>query len=370
MKNLIEGIRPVMLMGPGPSCVHPSVYHALSRPTLGHLDKYFITIMDDIKEMLRTVMSTKNNMTLPMSGTGSSGMETAFVNTIEKGDRVLIIVNGVFSTRMVDVAERLGAQVDRIDFDWGKPIIIETVKEKLKDKKYDIVGIVHAETSTGVVNPVAEISKLLGGQSIYIVDCVTSLGGMPVNVDEWGADVCYSGTQKCLSVPPGLAPITFSDKAVDKIMSRETKVPNWYLDISLLASYWDGNTRVYHHTAPINMLYGLYQALHLLLEEGLENSFARHQKCHLLLVDGLKKLGLEMFVDEPYRLPMLNLVSVPEGVDEAALRARLINEFDIEIGAGLGALAGKVIRIGIMGHTANEENIDRLLKALAVCLGK
>ncbi len=368
MKNLLEDIRPTLLMGPGPSCVHPATYWALSRPTLGHLDGYFIRIMDEIKEKLRHVMGTRNAMTVPLSGTGSAGMEAAFANTVEKGDRVLVLVNGVFGTRMADVAARLGAQVDRLDFEWGRPVDLQAVRQKLEEKQYEIVAIVHAETSTGVANPVAEVGKLLGGRALYIVDCVTSLGGMPVELDAWGADVGYSGTQKCLSCPPGLSPITFSEKAMAKIASRKEKVPNWYLDIGLLTSYWSGNKRVYHHTAPINMLYGLYQALQLLEEEGLEQAFARHARCHALLVEGLQALGLAMVVEEPYRLPMLNLVSVPDGVGEAALRDRLLSEYGIEIGAGLGPLAGKVVRIGLMGHTAREENVQRLLGALASCL--
>jgi len=368
LKNLLEDIRATLLMGPGPSCVHPATYHAMSRSTLGHLDPYFIEIMDSIKEKLRSVMGTKNNITVPMSGTGSSGMEAAFVNTVERGDRVLILVNGVFGTRMVDVAERLGAQVDRLDFDWGTAVIPEKVAEALDKQSYNIVAVVHAETSTGVCNPVGEIGRILNGKALYCVDCVTSLGGIPVELDKWGADMSYSGTQKCLSCPPGLSPMTFSEKAMEKISARKSKVPNWYLDLTLLTSYWSGSKRTYHHTAPINMLYGLYQSLLLLEEEGFENAFARHRSCHEMLVKGLEKLGLSMFVEPGSRLPMLNLVSVPEGVDEAALRSRLLNEFAIEIGAGLGPLAGKVIRIGLMGHTARAENVERLLSAMEICL--
>ena len=368
MGNLLEGINPTLLMGPGPSCVHPATYHALGLPTIGHMDPYFIRIMDEIKDMLRAIMGTKNMMTVPISGTGSAGMETAFVNAVEKGDRVLVLVNGVFGTRMADVAGRLGAQVDRLDFDWGCPVDVGAVKRQLDENEYDVVAIVHAETSTGVANPANEVGKILAGRALYIVDCVTSLGGMPVALDAWGADIGYSGTQKCLSCPPGLAPITLNEKAMAKIRNRKDKVPNWYLDINLLTSYWEGNSRVYHHTAPVNMIYGLYQSLSLISEEGLEKSFARHALCHEMLVEGLKKLGLDMFVEKPYRLPMLNLVTVPGGLDEAALRNRMLNEFHIEIGAGLGVLAGKVFRIGLMGHTAREENVRRLLDVLEVCL--
>jgi len=240
MKNLLENVQPTLLMGPGPSCVHPATYNAISRQTLGHLDPYFIEIMDGIKENLRAVMGTKNNITVPLSGTGSSGMEAAFVNLVEKGDKVLVLVNGVFGKRMVDVAQRLGAEVEEVEFEWGTPVCIKKAKECLTSKTYDIVAIVHAETSTGVKNPVAEVGKLINGKSLYIVDCVTSLGGMEVSLDKWGADVGYSGTQKCLSCPPGLSPITFSERAMAKIANRKNKVPNWYLDMNLLTSYWGG----------------------------------------------------------------------------------------------------------------------------------
>jgi len=336
--------------------------------TIGHLDPYFIEIMDGIKASLRTVMGTKNNVTVPLSGTGSSGMEAAFVNLVERGDKVLVLVNGVFGKRMVDVAQRLGAEVDELEFEWGTPVLVDKVSSQLKEKDYDIVAIIHAETSTGVRNPVAEVGKLIDGKALYIVDCVTSLGGIEVSLDEWGADLSYSGTQKCLSCPPGLSPITLNERAMEKLNNRKTKVPNWYLDMGLLTSYWGGAKRVYHHTAPINMMYGLYQSLHLLLEEGLENSYARHLACHNQLAAGLQELGLELPVEPAYRLPMLNAVSVPEGVDEAALRNRLLSEFLIEVGAGLGPLAGKIIRIGVMGHTARPENVERLLAALKQCL--
>jgi len=368
MKNLLENIQPMLLMGPGPSCVHPATYQALSRGTLGHLDPYFIKIMDDIKVNLRTVMGTKNNVTVPLSGTGSSGMEAAFVNLVEKGDKVLVLVNGVFGKRMVDVAQRLGAEVDELEFEWGTPVLTDKVKEQLAKKEYDIVSIIHAETSTGVRNPVDEVGKLVNGKALYIVDCVTSLGGIDVSLDKWGADAGYSGTQKCLSCPPGLAPITFNERAMAKITGRKTKVPNWYLDMNLLTSYWGGEKRVYHHTAPINMMYGLYQSLYLLLEEGLENAYARHMACHKQLVAGLKEIGMTLLVEESARLPMLNAVTVPQGVDEAAMRGRLQREFNIEVGAGLGPLAGKIIRIGLMGHTARPENVDCLLSALKQCL--
>ena len=368
-KNLLNDVEKVLLMGPGPSMVSESVYKALSVSTLGHLDPYFIQIMDTIKEQLQEALQTGNKLTLPMSGTGSAGMETSFVNFIEKGDPVLILVNGVFGMRMKDVAERLGADVDTIEYEWGTPVIAEDVKKKLGSNNYKIVAVVHAETSTGVANPVAEIGELVKStDALYLVDAVTSFGGMKVAVDEWGIDILYSGTQKCLSCPPGLAPVTVSDRAVDVLKSRETKVPNWYLDLSMIVSYWEGAKRAYHHTAPINMLYGLHQSLYNLLEEGLANAFSRHMENHKMLVGGLESLGLEMFVEEAHRLPMLNAVVVPEGADEAGVRGKLRTDHMIEIGAGLGPMAGKVWRIGLMGETARPENVKRILSALKAIL--
>jgi alanine-glyoxylate transaminase/serine-glyoxylate transaminase/serine-pyruvate transaminase len=307
MENLLDGIEEVLLMGPGPSCVHDKVYEALSKKSLGHLDPYFIRIMDAIKADLRTLLNTENTLTIPMSGTGSAGMEACFVNLIEKDDPVLILINGVFGMRMQDVAQRLGANVDTLEFEWGTPVVVDPVKTKIAGKHYKIVAVVHAETSTGVKNPVAEIGELLnGGDTIYLVDAVTSLGGMPIDMDAWGIDALYSGTQKCLSCPPGLAPLSFSEKAVAALDARKTKVPNWYLDLSMIMKYWKGATRAYHHTAPINMHYGLYQALQLILEEGLDNVYQRHLRYHYQLVEGLEGLGLSMLVAPGSRLPMLN----------------------------------------------------------------
>ncbi len=370
MKNLLEGIEEVLLMGPGPSCVPPEVYTALSRKTLGYLDAHLMTILDELKEMLRQVMNTKNDLTLTLSGTGSAGMEAAFVNLVEPGDKVLIPVGGFFAARMQEVASRLGARVDVLEFPWGTPVVPATVEKKLREETYKIVGVIHAETSTGVKNPIAEIGALLKGtETIYVVDAVTSLGGVEIKMDEWNIDVLYSCTQKCLCCPPGLSPISFSDKAMAKLTGRTTKVPNWYLDLSLIANYWNKN-RVYHHTTPANMVYGLYQALLLILEEGLEKVYQRHVENHLALVKGLEALGVTMLVDAPYRLPVLNAVRVPEGIDELAARRRLRNEFKIEIGGGLGQLAGKVWRIGLMGYTAKKANVDRLLAALKDVLKK
>lgn len=371
MNNLVEEIEEILLMGPGPSNVPEPVYAALAQKTIGHLDPYFIRIMDEIKAQLQKLLKTSARLTLPASGTGSAGMETCFVNLVEPGDPVLILINGVFGMRMQDLATRLGAAVDTLEFEWGTPVDVDVVKKKLDGKTYKIVAVVHAETSTGVRNPVAEIGGLLkGSDTLYLVDTVTSLGGIDVAMDDWGIDSLYSGTQKCLSCPPGLAPVAFSDKAVAALKARKTKVPNWYLDLTMIINYWEGHTRAYHHTAPVNMLYGLYQALYGILAEGLETVFARHRETHLALVAGLNDLGLEMLVAPDCRLPMLNAVKVPDGVDEAGVRKALRQDHKIEIGAGLGPLAGKIWRIGLMGHTARPENVSRVLGALKTVLGR
>jgi alanine-glyoxylate transaminase/serine-glyoxylate transaminase/serine-pyruvate transaminase len=363
--NRLDHLEDILLMGPGPSCVAPEVYDALSRPTIGHLDPAFIAIMDDIKSLQQQVMRTDNALTIPVSGTGSAGMETCIVNLVEPGDKVLILTNGVFGKRMQDVAGRLGAQVDALEFEWGTPVLLDDVAAKLQGSSYDMVAVVHAETSTGVRNPVAEIGELVKPTgALYLVDTVTGLGGIPVEVDGWGIDAVYSGTQKCLSCPPGLAPISFSERAVEKLKNRKNKVPNWYLDLTQIINYWEGAKRSYHHTAPINMLYALYAALKLVVDEGLENVFARHAAAHEQLAAGLDKLGLSLLVEPQSRLPMLNAVVVPEGVDEAAVRSELLNNHKIEIGAGLGPLAGKIWRIGLMGHTAHPQNVTRVLGAL------
>ena len=351
-------------MGPGPSLVDKRVREALALPAIGHLDPRFIGIMDEVKSMLRSTFATGNDLTMPLSGTGSSGMEASFANFIEPGDRVLILVNGVFGRRMVEVATRLGGDVTPLEFEWGTPVEPKAASEEIRNG-YDLVGVVHAETSTGVANPIGAIAEAVNASgALFLVDTVTSLGGMPVLVDEWGADIAYSGTQKCLSCPPGLAPFTASARAVERQQKRKNPVPNWYLDLSLLTSYWEGAKRSYHHTAPINMIYGLHQALSNLAEEGIEASFARHVAAHERLVAGLAELGLSLLVEEGSRLPMLNAVQVPEGTDEAAVRSQLLKDHDIEIGAGLGPLAGKIWRVGLMGETARADNVDRLLEAL------
>ena len=365
MSNLLDEIQSTLLLGAGPSSVAPSTYYALSKNTLGHLDPYFITIMDELKQNLRILFGTKNDVTVPISGTGSSGMEASFVNLIESGDKVLILQNGVFGTRMVDVATRLGAEVTELAFEWGTPVDVDMVKDKIKNDNFKIVAVVFAETSTGVKNPVQEIGQLLkGSDTLYLVDTVTAIGGIPIEVDNWGIDICYAGSQKCLSCPPGASPITFSDRAMEIIKNRKSKVPNWYFDMELLTHYWGGRTRVYHHTPPINMMYALYQAAYNIIEEGPERVFARHTQAHEYLLKELDGLGWNMLVKDGYRLPMLNAVLVPENVNEAELRSRLLNEYHIEVSSGLGALAGKVIRIGLMGYNATIENVDRLIAAM------
>ena len=366
MNNLLENINEKLLMGPGPSSVSPEVYKSLSKFTIGHLDPQFIKIMDTIKTQLQVLMGTKNELTIPISGTGSAGMETCFVNLIEKNEDVLILSNGVFGGRMIDVCERLGANVDSLNIEWGKPITAKMVEEKINTKKYALIAIVHAETSTGVLNPIDEIAKLIKKtNSLFVVDAVTSLGGIPIKMDQWGIDALYSGTQKCLSCPPGLSPVSFSEKAVYKLRKRKTKVPNWYLDLSMIASYWSGKQRVYHHTAPINMIYALYQSLYNIIDEGVENVFKKHLDAHNYLLNRLEKLNLELLVYKQYRLPMLNAIKIPSGVSDIEIRNILLKKYNIEIGGGLGVLKDKIWRVGLMGHTAKKKNIDKLCNALS-----
>lgn len=358
-----------LLMGPGPSDVSPSVLQAMAQPLLGHLDPVFVRMMEEIKVMLRQVFLTANEMTFPVSGTGSAGMEFCFVNLIEPGDEVVIGVNGVFGTRMVDVAERCGAKVIKVEAPWGRIIEPGPVAEALRGRKPKLVAVVHAETSTGAWTPVEEIARLAReAGALLVLDAVTSLGGCPVRVDDWGIDAVYSGTQKCLSCPPGLAPVSMSPRAMQVATQRRTKVQSWYLDVNLLSSYW-GQERVYHHTAPISMNYALHEALRLVLEEGLEKRWARHRENHLALVEGLKGLGLGLASQEGHQLWQLNAVTVPAGADEAGVRKRLLNDFGIEVGAGLGPMKGKIWRIGLMGETSRRENVDRVLAALRECLG-
>jgi alanine-glyoxylate transaminase/serine-glyoxylate transaminase/serine-pyruvate transaminase len=355
------------LMGPGPSDVHPRVLAALARPTIGHLDPAFVGMMDEVKAMLQSAFRTANPCTLPLSAPGSAAMEAAFVNVVESGDTVVVAVNGVFGARMVEIARRLGAEVVRIDDAWGTAVDLEKVDEALRRHPgTKVLAFVHAETSTGVRSDAAALCALARAHgALSIVDAVTSLGGIPVEVDTWGADVVYAGSQKCLSCPPGLAPITLSPNATDAVRRRRSPVVSWFLDLSLVMAYWGGEgARVYHHTAPINALYGLHEALVLLEEEGLERAWYRHAELHSRLVAGIEALGLEMLVAPADRLPQLNAIRVPPGVDEAAVRRRLLDEFDLEIGAGLGTLAGKIWRVGLMGYGARAENVERFLAAM------
>ncbi len=358
-----------ILMGPGPSTVPARVRAALAAPTLGHLDPQYIRYMDETCAMLREVFQTKNALTFPVSGTGMAGMETLAVNLIERGDEAIVCINGVFGGRMRDIIERCGATVHTVEAPWGETIAEEAVAAAIAaHPKAKLLTIVHAETSTGALQPLEGISKLVHDAGmLFVVDTVTSLGGHPVKVDAWQIDAVFSGTQKCLSCPPGLAPVSFSPRALEVMEQRKTKVQSWYLDVSMLRNYYTGGGgRAYHHTAPINMVYGLREALRIVLEEGLEKRFARHREMHLELRAGLEALGLTYIPQ--HSLHSLNCVRVPEGVDEAAIRKRLLNEFSIEIGAGLGIFAGKAFRIGLMGATATHRNIAALLGALQACL--
>lgn len=357
-----------ILMGPGPSDVSADVLRALGSPTLGHLDPQYLEIMDQTRQMLRSVFQTKNEMTMAMSGTGSAGMESCFVNLIEPGDEVIVCVNGVFGNRMVDNAERCGATVHQLDRPWGETFDPDEVQAAVKQHPAaKVLCIVHAETSTGAYQPLEEISRIVHDAGmLLLVDAVTSLGGMPVKVDEWRIDAIYSGTQKCLSCPPGLAPVSFSPAALERMDQRKTKVQSWYLDVSMLRKYW-GEERVYHHTAPVNMTYALHRALSNLLTEGLDASHARHLRNHKALWAGLEALGLSYIPANS--LPMLNAIHVPEGIDEKQVRGRLLKDFNIEIGAGLGPFAGKALRIGIMGTASTQSNVTLFLGALEAILG-
>lgn len=356
-----------ILMGPGPSDIAPQVLQALSRPTVGHLDPLFIAMMDELKQLLQYAFQTNNEFTIAVSAPGSAGMEACFVNLVEPGDKVIVCRNGVFGERMRENAVRCGAQVIVIDDEWGKPVSVDKVAATLaahSDAK--ILAFVHAETSTGACSDAQSLGQLAKQYGMLtIVDAVTSLGGVPLLVDEWQLDAVYSGSQKCLSCVPGLSPLTFSPAAIDKIHARTIAPQSWFLDQSLVLGYWSGaSKRSYHHTAPVNSLYALHEALLLLQQEGLENAWERHRRMHNVLKQGLEKLGLNFVVDEASRLPQLNAVYIPQGVDDVALREHLLKHYNLEIGAGLGALAGKAWRIGLMGYAARPENIALCLKAL------
>lgn len=358
-----------LLMGPGPSEVSPRVLAALAAPTVGHLDPYFLQVMDETQQMLRQVFQTENRLTLAVSGTGSAGMEACVVNLIEPGDRMLVCINGVFGGRMADVAARAGAEVRKLERPFGEVFSADEIEVAVKEFSPKVVGIVHAETSTGALQPLEDISQRVHAHgALLLVDCVTSLGGLPVEVDRWQIDAAYSGTQKCLSCPPGLAPVTFSDRAVAAMEQRKTKVASWYLDMSLVRNYWSDKSRAYHHTAPINMNYGLHQALREVLEEGLPARFERHARNHQALRAGLEALGIRYAVAEGHRLPMLNAVEIPADIDDKQVRGQLLSEFGIEIGGGLGPMAGKTWRIGLMGETSQPRNVLLFLAALERCL--
>jgi alanine-glyoxylate transaminase/serine-glyoxylate transaminase/serine-pyruvate transaminase len=355
-----------VLMGPGPSDVDPRVLRALGMPLVGHLDPAFLAIMNDIMEALRSVFRTANRLTLPVSGTGSAGMETVLVNLLEPGDRVLVVVQGLFGQRMVDAARRCGAETHGVEAPWGEavdPAAVERALERIPGE-VKLVAVVHAETSTGVMQPIAPLADIAHrAGALLAVDCVTSLGGCPVEIDAWGVDAAFSGTQKCLSCPPGLAPITLNPRAEEAVRARRQPVQSWYLDLTMVMNYW-GQERVYHHTAPISMLYALHEALELVLEEGLEDRFQRHAIGSQALAAGLEAMGLELLVRRESRLPSLTTVTIPAGVDELRVRRELLQDFGIEIGGGLGPLKGRVWRIGTMGYSCQERNIILLLTAM------
>ena len=357
-----------VLMGPGPSDVPPRVLQALSAPCIGHLDPAFLAIMNETQELLRYLFQTENELTIAVSGTGSAGIEACFVNLVEPGDEVAVCVSGVFGTRMCDIVGRLGGNLIRVDAPWGKTIDPNAVRETIKGKNPKVLAVVHAETSTGVCQPLDEIKTIAGDAgALFLVDMVTSLGGMAVDIDETGIDAVYSGTQKCISCPPGLSPISFSPAAMNVLRNRKTPVASWYLDMGMVSSYW-GNERKYHHTAPVNMNYALREALRLIAEEGLEARFARHMLNHRALVSGVEAMGLSMLVAEGERLPMLNTIRIPDGADDLKVRKALLNDYGIEIGGGLGDLAGKVWRVGLMGHASRRRNVVLFLAALETIL--
>jgi alanine-glyoxylate transaminase / serine-glyoxylate transaminase / serine-pyruvate transaminase len=356
-----------LLLGPGPSNPFPEVMEAFQRPVLGHLDPDFLVVLDEIADRLRLAFRTENALTLPISGTGSAGMEACFVNLVEPGDTVIIGVNGVFGERMCEVARRCGAEVVRVEAPWGRAVDPQQlIDARAAHPEARVLAVVHAETSTGVENDIAPLAAIRDTDTLLLVDMVTSLGGIPLEVDAWGIDAVYSGTQKCLGVPPGLSPVSFSDRAVERIRSRAQPPQSWYLDLGLIADYV-GSARRYHHTAPISMLYALHAGLGVLLDEGLEASWARHALVGAQLQAALPELGFRLFAEER-RLPQLTSVWLPEGVDDAKLRGQLLTRFDIEVGGGLGALAGKGWRIGLMGHGAREQSVAALLGALAELL--
>ncbi len=357
---------PRVLMGPGPSDVNPRVLRAMSSPLYGHLDPLFVQMMDEVKSMVQQCFMTENALTFVVSAPGSAGMETCLVNLLEPGDECIICVNGVFGGRMVDIAERCGAKVHRINTEWGKVTEPDQIKKALDAcPNPKLLAIVHAETSTGALQPLEEISKIVHeAGALLVVDAVTSFCGVPLKVDEWQIDAIYTGTQKCLSAPPGLSPVSFSEAAVKVLDTRKTKVQSWFLDLTMVKNYWAGAKRAYHHTAPVSSVYALHEALNIVLEEGLEARWARHQEVHQHLKKQLEARGFRFLVEEQYRLPNLNSVYLPEGYDEADLRSQLLHKYNIEVGSGLGAFAGKIWRVGIMGESATKNHVNMLVGAL------
>jgi len=354
-----------LLLGPGPSNPYPEATAALARPLLGHMDPEFLAVLDETMARLRTVFRTDNTLTLPLSGTGSAGMEACFVNLLEPGDTAIVGANGVFGDRMCEVARRCGAEVVRIEERWGLPLDPQRLLDAQRERpEARFVAVVHAETSTGVENDIAPLGSLRDTDTLLVVDTVTSLGGIPVEVDEWGIDASYSGTQKCLGVPPGLSPVTFSERAVARLHARSVPVQSWYLDLSLIANYVAGAQRVYHHTAPVAMVTALHAALGALLDEGLEAAWARHRAVGTRLQRELPELGFRLVVPEGHRLPELTTAWLPESGDDATLRKALLETYGIEVGGGLGEFAGKTWRIGLMGHSARERSVTTLLGAL------
>src|SRR6516162_8123129 len=359
---------PRLLLGPGPSDAHPRVLAAMATPLLGHLDPEFLVLMNETQDMLRQVFRTQNRLTFPVSGTGSAGMETCVVNLIEPGDKMVVCVNGVFGQRMTDVAQRAGAVVATVERPWGEVFDLNQLREVLLRMRPKVLGIVHAETSTGAWQPLEGLGKLCHEfDTLLLLDTVTSLGGVPVEIDGWEVDAVYSGTQKCLSCPPGLAPVSFSPRAVEAINRRKTKVQSWYLDMAMVQRYW-GEERFYHHTAPITMIYALREALRIVLEEGLEARWARHMKNHLAMKAGLAALGIRTLAAEGHQLPQLNAISIPAGADDALTRKQLLNDLGLEIGGGLGEFKGKAWRVGLMGYNARPDNVYLLLSGLERCL--
>jgi alanine-glyoxylate transaminase/serine-glyoxylate transaminase/serine-pyruvate transaminase len=337
----------------------------MATPLVGHLDPEFLEVMDDIKAMVQETLQTKNELTFVVSAPGSAGMETCLVNLLEPGDEAVICIHGVFGNRMADIAERCGAKVIKVEAEWGTPIPVGEVKKALENSNPKLLAIVHAETSTGVLQPLEEIGRLTKeAGALLVVDAVTSYCGTDLKVDDWGIDALYSGSQKCLSAPPGLSPVTFSQGAIDTLDNRNTKVQSWFLDLSLVKNYWAGAKRAYHHTAPVSAMYAMREALRIVLEEGLEKRFKRHRENHELLRDGLEDMGFKFLVEKQYRLPMLNAVHIPEGIDDTEVRKRLLNEYNIEIGGGLGPYAGKIWRIGLMGESSDANHVHMLLSAL------